>query len=149
MPADLKLASFSDRELLHLLHDLGDHEGWVELDHLVVQLNLSRNGMTEADHHKHVRRCIGIRLGWIRRLTLCVERDKKPQGRWRLTVSGQEVVKARLSRDFDAKLEGIGEYAALPALEALTRRYMTADVKAANLMRRQWQYGTHPNRRAS
>jgi hypothetical protein len=147
MAADLKLASFSDREVLHLLRDLGDHEGWVELDHLVVQLNLSRNGMSEADHHKHVRRCIGIRLGWIRRLTQTVERDAKPKGRWRLTAVGDEVVRARLTRDFDAKLEGIGEFMALPALEALTRRYMTADVRAANLMRRQWQHGTHPNRR--
>jgi hypothetical protein len=145
--ADLKLASFSDRELLHLLADLGDQEGWVELDHLVVQLNLPLDGMTEAEHHKHVRRCIGIRFGWIRRLTMTVERDKKPQGRWRLTVAGQEVVKARLTADFAAKLDGIGELTALPALEALTRRYMTAEPGAANLMRRQWQYGTHPNRR--
>jgi hypothetical protein len=146
MAADLKLASFSDREVLHLLHDLADHEGWVDLDHLVQRVNLSRNGMSEEEHRKHVRRCLGIRLGWIRRLTMTVERDKGGKGRWRLTVSGEEVVKAKLTRDFEAKLEGLGDFMALPALEAMTRRYARADVKAANLMRRQWQYGIHPNR---
>ena len=146
MAVDLKLESFSDRELLHLLHDLGDKDGWVELEHLAAQINLSRNGMTKADHVKHVRRCIGIRFGWMRRLTQTVERDTKAQGRWRLTVAGEEVVKARLRRDFTEKLEGVGDFTMLPILEVLTRRYTSVHPGAASLMRRQWQYGTHRKR---
>jgi hypothetical protein len=142
---DLKLASFSDREILHLLQDLSDHEGWVDLDHLAQRVNLSRNGMSEDSHRKHVRRCLGIRLAWIKRLTHTVERSQT-KGYWRLTVAGEEVVRARMTRDSEAKLEGLGDFTAVVAIEILSRRYMRADRNAANLMRRQWTYGTHPSR---
>lgn len=147
MAADLKLESFSDRELLHILNDLADKEGWVESEHMISRLGLSPNGKTEEAHAKHVRQCIGVRLGWIRRLSATVERDPKVSGRWRLTVAGHEVVRARLTTGLRTSLEGIGDFTALPAIEALARKYTGTDPHAANLMRRQWAYGTHRNRR--
>jgi hypothetical protein len=87
-------------------------------------------------------------MSWIQRLSGCVERHtKKSLTQWRLTDDGKAVVAARLTNEFESKLGNINEYAALAALGTLSRRYMRADVKAANLMRREWAHGTHRNRR--
>lgn len=148
MAANLKLESFSDRELIHLLDDLGDHEGWVEVETMAARVGLTVDGMSDAQLAIHARRCVAVRLSWIRRLSGCVERDAdKTKQRWRLTDSGRALVKAKLTKEVYDKLGNIGEFQALHALDALSRRYRRTDVKAANLMRREWTHGTHRSRK--
>lgn len=148
MPANLTLESFSDRELLHILNDLAGDEGWVDAEVMGVRMGLSVPGMSEEQTHIHARRCVSVRMSWIKRLSDTVERHpKKSVTHWRLTDAGKAVVKARLTNEFESKLGNIDEFAALAALGTLSRRYMRADVKAANLMRREWAHGTHRNRR--
>lgn len=150
MAGNLKLESFSDREILHMLNDAQGDEGWVDLDSLVSRVGISRNGKSEEAHLIYVHRCLSIRLSWIKRLSGTVEKEPKKAtlpSRWRLTVSGQEVVKAKLSGDLSTKLESVGDFAALSALGIVARRYMRTDVSSANLLRREWQHGIHPNRR--
>jgi hypothetical protein len=148
MAGNLKLENYSDREMLHLINDLAGPEGWVDVEVLAERVGLSSTGMSEAQLAIHARRCVSVRLAWIRKLSGCVERhpDKKQQS-WRLTDSGQMVVLAKLSQAVTVGIEQMGEMNSLLALDALSRRYRRADVKAANLMRREWQYGTHRSRR--
>jgi hypothetical protein len=91
---------------------------------------------------------VSVRLAWIRKLSGTIERHPDPRSLlWRLTDSGQRVVSARLSQAVTIGIEQMGEANSLLALDALSRRYRRADVKAANLMRREWMHGTHRRRR--
>lgn len=148
MAGNLKLENYSDREMLHLLNDLSGEEGWVDVEILAARVGLSPNGMSEEQLRLHANRCVSVRLSWIKKLSGCVERHPdKSRKSWRLTVSGHELVSARISQAVLTGLDQMGEFPALLALDALSRRYRRADVKAANLMRREWIYGTHRNRR--
>jgi hypothetical protein len=148
MAGNLKLENYSDREMLHLLNDLAGEEGWVDVEILAERVGISADGMSEAQLAIHARRCVSVRLAWIRKLSGCVERHPdKSSLRWRLTDSGETVVMAKLSQAIVQGLDQMGEMNSLLALDALSRRYRRADVKAANLMRREWVYGTHRNRR--
>lgn len=147
MAANLKLENFSDRELLHLLADLAGEDGWVDAEILASRVGLSMKGMSVEQSRIHGLRCVSRRLAWIRKLSGCVERDSMNSLRWRLTDSGLKVVSARLSKQVAQGLDQMGDANTLLALDAISRRFRGADVKAANLMRREWVYGTHRNRR--
>jgi hypothetical protein len=148
MASNLKLESFSDRELLHLLDDLAGEDGWVDVEIMAARVGLSADGMSDEQLAFHARRCVSVRLAWIKRLSGCVERHPlKERLAWRLTASGQQVVNARISVTLVESLERIGEYSALLALGHLGRRYNRADASSANLMRREWTHGTHRKRR--
>lgn len=148
MAGNLKLENYSDREMLHLLNDLAGEDGWVDVEILAARVGLSADGMSEAQLALHARRCVSVRLSWIKKLSGTIERHPdKGSLLWRLTEAGQEVVHARLSQAIVQGIDQMGEMNSLLALDALSRRYRRADVKAANLMRREWVYGTHRNRR--
>jgi hypothetical protein len=156
MASNLKLENFSDRELLHILNDLSDGMGdWVDVEVMATRLGLQKNGMSDEQYALHARRCLSTRLGWIARLSGAVEREVAPgiknremPPRWRLTEVGTQVVTAKLSLDMSNRLEAaLSDYATLIALEKLSRRFITANQGAANLMRREWTYGTHRKRR--
>ena len=145
MGRNLKLESYSDREILHVMWDLGQDD-FLDPEIIAVRLGLARNGLSEEQFSIHAKRCIGTRLAWIKKLTGTVERENG-KSRWRLTPDGVKVVQVKIAPGFATQLEELAGFSAVAALESLSRRYMSADVKAANLMRRQWMYGTHPNRR--
>lgn len=147
MPTDLKLENYSDRELLHMLDDLSGEDGWVDLDVMAARIGIRVDGLSHEQTSLHARRCVAVRLSWIRRLTGCVERNPIKSARsWRLTVSGEEVTKAKIASNIEDALGSMGDFSTLQALDALSRRYRRADRGAANLMRREWLYGTHRRR---
>lgn len=148
MASNLKLESFSDRELLHLISDLAEEDGWVDVETIATRVGLTVDGMSEEQLLIHARRCVSVRLAWIRKLSGCVERHLDAGLLWwRLTDTGRQVVNAKMTDALASRLDSMEEFASLAALDALSRRYRRADVKAANLMRREWVYGTHRSRR--
>ncbi len=154
MATNLKLENYSDRELLYLLNDLAsEDDNWVETTALADRIGLSRNGLDDEQFRLHAQRCVSVRLGWIARLSGAVEKDTERKApdptRWRLTDVGNAVVKATISEDLSKRLlDGVTDFAALHALDMLSRRYRGANIGAANLMRREWIFGTHRKRRA-
>ncbi len=154
MATNLQLQNFSDRELLHVIDDLaGSNEGWVDVDVIASRLGLSSNGLSEEQFALHARRCVSVRLSWISRLSNTVEKDLNRRypspPRWRLTEEGSLLVRSKLSASDVEKLEeSISDYSALGAVAALSRRYQRTDRGRANLLRREWSYGIHKNRRS-
>jgi hypothetical protein len=147
--SDLKIESYSDRELLHIIGDLGGDKDWVPIEQIAVRVGLVRaDGMSDEQHQLHARRCVSVRLSWIRRLSNTVmrnsERPTKPE--WKLTDFGVKVVTVAIAPGFSKQLEGMDAIAAVVALDALSRRYQSANREQANLMRRQWIYGSHSKR---
>lgn len=149
MASNLKLASFSDREILHMLADLAGTEGWVDADDLVNRVGIPTDADDGEELAKALRRSVGSRMAWIKKLSGCVERDEKRPGVWRLTERGKAVIKANLPTELRARLEGLEELRGVDAVSVLARRYMGGSFEAANLMRREWSYGTHPMRRGA
>jgi hypothetical protein len=153
MAGNLKLENYSDRELLYLLNDLSPTQGaFVETHTIAERIGLQRDGLSDEQYALHAQRCVSVRFSWISRLSGCVEKDpdrKKGQApAWRLTPIGHQVVNAKLSEETKKRLaEGMSDYAALHALDALSRRYQRANVGAANLLRREWTHGSHQRRR--
>ena len=145
--ANLKLENYSDREVLHLMNDLADENGWVLIEHLAERIGIRVAGMSDAQLAIHARRCLGVRLGWIKRLSATVEQKGDEHGVWRLTSLGQQVVKAKLNASIDNALGQMNEANLLNAIDVVSRRYIRANQNTANLLRREWQYGTHKNRR--
>lgn len=154
MASNLKLENYSDRELLHVINDLASTEdGWVDVDIIAERLGLSPNGLSEEQFALHCRRCVSVRLAWVAKLSNTVEKDELRRApeppRWRLTQEGELLVKSKLSQADVQKLEEtISDYSALGAVSALARRYQRTDAGRANLLRREWAYGTHRKRRS-
>lgn len=152
MATNLKLENYSDRELVHILADLtpnGSEEGWVDIETIAVRTGMSApEGMSEAQALIHAKRCVAVRFSWIARLSGCIERntEKGRSGLWRLTEDGASLVKARITKTTDNQLSNIDKHEALLALDALSRRYQKSNRETANLMRREWVYGTHKRR---
>lgn len=142
MAQTLDIQAFSDREILHLVQDHMGPDGWAHTPEMVASMGLSPNGMDKAAFDRYMRRCLGIRLSWIRRLTGCVERNMQHPQQWRLTPDGELVVRAQLSAGIASGLERMGDAAALVALQRLSARYKATGATSANLMRREWQHGT-------
>ena len=158
MPANLKLESFSDREILFLMNDLGGDDGWVDLDHLAERIGITRrSGMNDSQAVRHAHQCVAARLGHIRRLSGTVEREEKPEHgkapRWGLTSFGAAIVNAELPAAVRKRLEeDLSDAQLLRAVTVLSARQTAAVTSgrmgSANLLRREWTYGTHKNRRA-
>lgn len=147
--SNLKLESFSDREILHIVDDLGGAKDWVPIDQIATRVGLVRGALSEEQYLIHARRCVSVRLSWIQRLSDTVVRnDSRPKiPEWMLSKLGIRVVTVDVPSAFTKQLEGMDQMAAVVALDSLSRRYQSAEYGAANLMRRQWAYGTHRLRR--
>lgn len=148
MAGNLKLENYSDREILHIVADVADNAGWAEVEHIAERVGLRADGMSETQLLIHSRRCVSVRLAWIRKLSGTVDRHQdKTKLQWCLTPLGIRIVTAKLSTVISDRLDAIGEGEALMSLDVLARRYNRAEAGVGNLMRREWAYGTHRNRR--
>jgi hypothetical protein len=147
MAVNLKLENFSDRELLYIISDLTPASGWVDVDAIAARVGIAVADLSDEQLLLHARRCVSVRLAWIRKLSGCVERNPDETLSWGLTYWGQTVVKGKLSNVVSERIAGLSEADSLKALDLLSRKYLRAEANAANLMRREWAYGTHRNRR--
>ena len=148
MAGNLKLENYSDREILHIVSDVADDAGWAEVEHIAERVGLRADGMSEAQLLIHARRCVSVRLAWIRKLSGTVDRHKDPERlQWCLTPLGIQVVTAKLSTVLAERLDSVDEGSVLLSLDVLARRYNRSSGHTGNLMRREWVYGTHRNRR--
>lgn len=131
-PTHASLYDFRDVDVMFKLAEEGDDEGWIETEYLALALGFN------GDH----RRNVGIRLGWMRRYGM-VERDDQ-RGLWRLSPGGQRVVQARLRAATARELEALPEEALVEAMSSVVQRYRFVDQMTANLLRREFMFGTQP-----
>lgn len=153
MPLEsLRLVDFSDREILLILRDVADDEGWATAADMAVHIDLRK---------EHPQRFVGARLGWLFRYG-AVEREHmwdeqgnalttttgKPRytQRWRLTPAGEALAVGALKAAQQRALEGLSDAQLLVAMRELTKRYQQAPDTAAALVKREWTYGSAPER---
>jgi hypothetical protein len=127
----LTLLDYSDRELLNLLLDEGDDQGWVD----------SRDLARTIGMHKDHAGSVGQRLGWMRRYGATERKDGTRQ--WRTTPAGRALALGDLDPEQQEVVEGLSSEQLLMLTRTLTKRYARVGDTAAHLIRREWRYGTH------
>lgn len=146
MARSLSVLEFSDRELLHIIDDNGDTEGYVTASEIADVIGLQHDRPTQ---------CIGQRFSWMRKYGVLESTDvertideggkstKRKMKAWRLTELGYRFMEGRLRAQTQRSLEGLGEEQMLELTALVTGRFGQVSEEAALLMRRQWQYGQY------
>lgn len=157
--ARLTLVDFSDRDLLGLLIDALDPDGWASSEAIS---NLPGLKFLREGHPRPVQ-CVGSRLGWLWRYG-AIEREQmrdehgtkvyiagdksrpKLTQRWRLTPLGEAMVKGSLTKAQQAQLEGMGMDKMLSVTRWLGRSAIHAPDLARTLTIREFRYSTSDRR---
>ena len=131
----LTLYTYSDRELLHVMLDESDGDGWISAQDLAKVIGIDA---------KHPAQHVGTRLGWMRKYGAVERQPKAPL--WRPTAMGRTLATGDLSMDLETSLRELPSEQLLTLTRMLTKRYSRVGETAAHLMRREWMYGTHGRR---
>jgi len=125
------LYAFSDEELLALVRDNLDEEGWVTSSDLADAIGV-------PDDEEQRLAGIGIRLGWMVRYGVIRKNDKPPLLPSRYTITGRGIVilDAAFSKDLETQLRGLKGEALWRLAREVTGRYGRADDVSASLVRR-------------
>lgn len=94
----LKLNDYADPELLAIITDVADAEGYAESTDIAAQVGI------EA---RHANRCVGSRFAWMRRWGW-VERHPD-RSAWRLTETGHALISGRVTRTVQRMLDRLSE----------------------------------------
>lgn len=124
--------SFGDRELLYVVHDLADKEGWVDASSVANRLAIT---------HENPTRCVVGRFVWMRKFGV-MERNEEDGSKWRLTEQGEKVRRGTLTKAASKAIEGLGAEQLVVATDMLGRRYSPNQNQVAVLMRRAWKHAT-------
>lgn len=125
----LKLTDYSDRELLFLIQDVADKDGWVTTEGLAAALDLN---------HPNPIQCVGTRMGWMARFGIV---EKGRAHTWRLSHVGYAVMRAGLNKGAVNAMGSTKDEALLELTHKLTDRYASTAPEVATLMRREWRWG--------
>src|SRR5262245_12096984 len=128
---DLTIWGISDTELLGIVDDLADENGWSTT--LEVRLQLGEN--PEVVGH---RTGVGPRLGWMRRYGWL---ERSPEtGAWRLTAMGHTILdNPKLSAAVEKALGGLNPAQRVRLAREIGESGASAPVEVRAALRRQWQ----------
>jgi hypothetical protein len=131
----LRLAEFSDRELLALVVDLRDENAGVVTTQQLAD--------TLQPQSKNPTNCVGTRMGWMRRYG-AVERVEVSDGTvgWRLTSVGERIAAGTLKRGQLAVIEALLPEQGLDAALALGQMYRRIGKTESVMLRRGWAHGS-------
>jgi hypothetical protein len=152
MPLErLTIDDYSDRELLLVLEDVADGDGWADAQDVADRLDLAQ------------RRIASSRLSWLKRFGAVErehERDEhgvlrytgtgKPihTQRWRLTQAGKTLAHGRLRKKDETALGGMGDEQMLLVTRWLSQRTLD-DGTTSKLVQREWRFGHAKQRRVA
>jgi hypothetical protein len=128
---DLTIWGISDPEILGIIDDNADSEGWTHT--MEVRLALGEN--PENADNKH-RSGVGPRLSWLRRYGW-LEQHEDDRSRWRLTALGQELLDhPDLTKTVANALENLNAAQRLRVTREIAEAGSSSAYKTA--LRRQW-----------
>ena len=125
------LYDFRDLDLMLKIEAEGDNDGWVETAALAESLGFGEDQLP-----------ISRRLSWMRRYGML---DFDPQRHiWRLTDGGVRVTDARLRAAQARTIEKLPDEAMVEVMANVTSRYHLGSPMIAQMLRREFLYGTKP-----
>ena len=129
----LRLIDISDRELLHIVDDLGDNEGWVSAEHLCKALGLDPD---------YPNRTVASRFVWLRRFGVVEKRKgrkKASRGEWRLSKAGLDLIDGKLDARAEARLKKLSDGELWGEVAALADHRLRMRQVSARMLRREMQ----------
>jgi hypothetical protein len=131
---DVSLFGISDAELLAIIDDLADENGWTHTIDVRVQLGEHPD---EAD--QSMRSGVGPRLSWLRRYGW-LEQHPDDRRSWRLTAMGHALLdNPDLSRSVESALAKLNPAQRLRLTRELGEFGTHAPSEIKTALRRQWQ----------
>jgi predicted ArsR family transcriptional regulator len=147
----LTIDDYSDRELLLVLEDVADGDGWADAQDVADRLDLAKRAIASS------------RLAWLKRFGAVErehERDEagvlrytasgKPvhTQRWRLTAAGRALAHGRLRKRDETTLDSMGDEQMLLVTRWLSQRTVDEGT-TAKLVQREWRFGHARQRRVA
>lgn len=129
----LKLLDYSDRELLLILMEQSDaaEDGYASTSDVADALGI------EGEHRRN---CVGVRLGYMRRIG-AVERDPNSQvGRWVPTPIGKMMATGQIKTGVQKQLDNLGPEAMLLLTRFVGQRQRQSPNEAGKLIEREWKH---------
>lgn len=126
----LRLRDYSDRELLFIIEDLADDEGWAETTDIAVRLGID---------NKRANQCVGARFAYMARAKW-VERHET-QTKWRLMDIGYLLMEGKISNRFRGTLDKLSEGDLVLVQRFLGEQYQAMDPRLGLMIRRESQRG--------
>lgn len=123
------LYDFRDMDLLHLLAERGDEEGWVEIADAASSLGFGED-----------LRPVAMRFAWMRKYGM-LDYDERHK-LWRLSPGGERVLEAKLRASQSTSLEKLPEEKLVHVMHSVTTHYQHASPMVADLLRREFLFGT-------
>lgn len=129
MAQSLKLVDYSDRELLSILAEISDEEGWATTAEVADAVDLDT---------RHPNNCVGVRFAWLRKFG-ALERNSR--GKWRMTTLGYALMSGELNSAQERILETLDNTQMLSLMRRVSRRWMVLDQTSSTLVKREWTHG--------
>lgn len=135
----LRLGDLSDREILLVLNDVADPEGWAEAIDVASQLAMIGD---------HPQRSVSVRLSWLARYG-AVEREivktrtggERKGQRWRLTPTGAALAMGQLKRAQERALEELSDEQLILATRLIAERARSSrNDTSSKLTEREWKH---------
>jgi hypothetical protein len=149
-PIDASLFGISDAELLAVVDDVADENGWATT--FSIRYQLGEDPWQTRGKGQGPTSGVGIRLAWLRRYgwlekgrTIKVESDEPEYGwrwsqSWRLTAMGQALLDhPELSRSFETAFEKLNPAQRLHLVRELGEGGVRAPEEIRAALRRQWR----------
>lgn len=155
----LRLIDFSDREILAIMIDATDGEGWITAEEfsLLPELSFLQSA------HKYPQRFVGARFAWLAKFGVLererahdqygnlrfIKNDRSRPAytkRWRVTRVGEALVRGTLTEEQLNALEGMGPTRVMHLTRWVTTHARRQPAIARKMMQREWVYGTSAER---
>lgn len=85
--ASLRLQEYPDAELLAIVNDMADGDGWSTSEAIAAQIGIDA---------KHARQCVGSRLSWLRRWGYVERHPEIPA--WQVSPLGNALLGGKLTK---------------------------------------------------
>jgi hypothetical protein len=135
----LRIADFSDREILAIMADIADGAGEVTTGDLALRVFGLKETTADAEILEHAALCVRSRLAWMRRYGL-VEKGEKV-GIWYISEAGKRLRFAKLGRSFSMAISHTPSESVLEMAHQVGERMLNVTEIEGRAMQREltWQ----------
>lgn len=137
---------YQDRELLHILYEEGDNEGWASTEDLGKVIRISHpdgNGnVPKKDRAAHTHRCIGSRYSYMTSAGWCEKKVEKGVTFWRVTEIGTNLMAGKLTMGLSQSLDRLRPGDRVLVMRELGRAFAHGSKPEGTILRREWAHST-------
>lgn len=136
MPSALTILDYTDRELLHLVEDLADSDGYTDAAVIAETIKIPN----PPNNPHYARHCVGTRFSWMGRFGW-LERHPEERSKWRVTQVGRQLMTGNLTKTAERAFNSMKAGDRVLLTRMLARASITDIPEARKMVTREWQHG--------